>query len=408
MKQKQNSVTHAGLKILSLTPWYPPTPGAQEGSFITDSVAAVTSLGNQVSVLVTRPWKPNAQSAQIAWNETQNNLAQTVKCIRYLSLPRFFLLGLSNWFYQKRIQTKIKSFIHQYNIQLIHAHNELAAEAAVNVGKQLSVPVVATLHGIETSHRFNSLAQHRKHKRVLNDCDAVILVGEPLREHYQQIAGIDCPMSIVPNGVRTDLIQHSQSAKRFQTNTRRIASVSNLVKGKGIDLNLRALATLLEEGIGNWRYDIVGDGPQRAEYKALAITLKLHDHVRFLGRLDHQSVFKVLSENEIFSLPSYKEAFGIAYLEAMVSGNLVIGVYGQGPSAFIKSNVNGLLVEGQSIDSLKAALKQAIVAPESAGTMADKGRENVLLEYTWSEHARKLVELYHQVIFSHRKYRLKR
>ena len=104
----------------------------------------------------------------------------------------------------------------------------------------------------------------------------------------------------------------------------RLISVGNLQAGKGIDLVLRALADLNAAGHRDWTYRIIGDGPLRSELESLAASLGLTRQVVFSGSVQHQDVEAALREADIFVLPSWREAFGIAYLEAMACGLLTM------------------------------------------------------------------------------------
>jgi N-acetyl-alpha-D-glucosaminyl L-malate synthase BshA len=60
---------------------------------------------------------------------------------------------------------------------------------------------------------------------------------------------------------------------------------------------------------------LVGDGPERNHIESLCRELDTGDDVRFLGKLE--AVEEVLSVADLFLMPSEKESFGLAALEAM-------------------------------------------------------------------------------------------
>jgi N-acetyl-alpha-D-glucosaminyl L-malate synthase BshA len=60
---------------------------------------------------------------------------------------------------------------------------------------------------------------------------------------------------------------------------------------------------------------MIGDGPDRTKAEALCRELDICDDVRFLGKLE--AVEEVLSVADLFLMPSEKESFGLAALEAM-------------------------------------------------------------------------------------------
>jgi len=60
---------------------------------------------------------------------------------------------------------------------------------------------------------------------------------------------------------------------------------------------------------------LVGDGPERDKMERLCRELGTCNDIRFLGKLD--AVEEVLSVSDLFIMPSEKESFGLAALEAM-------------------------------------------------------------------------------------------
>jgi glycosyltransferase involved in cell wall biosynthesis len=96
-----------------------------------------------------------------------------------------------------------------------------------------------------------------------------------------------------------------------------------LINIKGIDYNIKAIQALSKK-YPFLNYKIVGDGVEKDRLARLANDLKMNEHIEFLGRKTHQEVMKYMAECDIFSLPSWNEAFGVVYIEAMAHGKPVI------------------------------------------------------------------------------------
>ena len=107
-----------------------------------------------------------------------------------------------------------------------------------------------------------------------------------------------------------------------------------------------------------------------------------------------------LASEDIFVLPSYREAFGIADLEAMAVGLLTIGVTGQGPSQFIRDGENGHpFAPAMSKAFLVVALRDVLTGDcQRWRKIAREGQHTARNAYTWDHHARQLVSVDEQAI----------
>lgn len=394
----------SGKGVAVLTPWFPNRPGDQAGAFIADSAAAVTLAGWRVGALVVRPWYPRAVG-RFAHEMIRGDVCTeafalaALQTLRVARLPRAMLQGMTDLMSDRIIARAFERTARAIAAEVIHVQTEGLAPIAAQVARKLGLPLVVTLHGVNVHPRYlHSRYQQRRLRPALASADSVILVGEPLREFFKSYIGSDRNFAVVPNGI--DLPILGPQRPNFAQGPRRLVSVANLHEGKGIDLTLRALARLASQGIGDWTYRIVGDGRERAPLQKLTAELALAGQVTFVGPVRHAEIFDYLAGNEIFVLPSYREAFGIAYLEAMAAGLLAIGVVGQGPAQFIRDGENGLLVPPRNIEALTLVLRAVLTGDRQRWReMADKGRETVRNAYTWGHHAAKLIRLYEQVIF---------
>jgi N-acetyl-alpha-D-glucosaminyl L-malate synthase BshA len=92
-----------------------------------------------------------------------------------------------------------------------------------------------------------------------------------------------------------------------------IVHTSNFRKVKRVNDVIRIFANVHREIPA--KLLMIGDGPERNKAEALCRELGIVDDVRFLGKLE--AVEEVLSVADLFVMPSEKESFGLAALEAM-------------------------------------------------------------------------------------------
>ncbi|OGT40117.1 MAG: hypothetical protein A3F12_03730 [Gammaproteobacteria bacterium RIFCSPHIGHO2_12_FULL_38_14] len=392
------------MNILCITPWFPRNDHEQYGNFILDSVEALSQLGHEVTVLVTEPFRPGFAGMILKeWKKkkrfSNEILTQfNVHHCRYLSIPRNYFISFSNWAYRKRVVAVAEKLLAQNKFDLIHAHAELSGVAAVDLQKKFHIPTAITLHGVSTEKKFYK----GRTRKIYYDYAAslaarLILVGEPLLNFIEPLCKRSDHIRIVSNGFRLSPL-HKNTSKKSLNETKKFISVSNLIEGKGIEINLQALAKLKKVGISSWHYTIIGDGPDAQKLKKLAHDLDLNEHVQFIGQCDHDKVYEYLNESDIFMLPSYREAFGIAYIEAMSLGLLTIAVEGQGPSSFIEHGFTGLLVKPRDSEALFTCLNIIFDNKENVMEIAERGRQYVLSNYTWRHHAQSLEKIFMEMI----------
>lgn len=391
-------------RVLCVTPWFPNAPGDREGNYIYESCASLARAGLSVSVLVVRPWltfsvsRRGHEAVDGRFDPAAFAAFQTVRLVRYLSIPRNRTPRLTAWSHDRRVGAALTLLAAKTNPDLIHVHTEYGAAVGTEIGKNLRIPVVVTLHGINTASRYaKSPFLRARFKAGLSAASRVVLVGEPLRKHFADIAGSSANFRVVPNGFRPVLVEN----RRLFTEggePLRFISVCNLNEGKGIDIALAALAKMEAKGITDWIYTVVGHGPERKSLVRLAGNLGIHAKVRFVGARAHNEVYDYLRNADVFVLPSYREAFGIAYLEAMASGLLAIGVNSEGPSAFIRDGETGFLVPPRDSEALAERLLAIANNRARMRAIAVAGQSYVNQHLSWDRHAEKIIEVYREIV----------
>lgn len=391
--------------VVIVTPWFPNTPEARTAAYVYESAAALAGRGVEVHVLVCRPWLPQRVRMQAPeWmrgdiDSGAFTALASVTSIRYPSLPRGVLRPFTNVWLDQRVRPAAERIVRDTKARIVHAHTEGLAPVAAPLSAKCGCRSVVTLHGLNTDPKFlHSGRQRRRLRDALNKVDRLVLVGEPLRDFFCQFVGRDDHFRVIHNGLKIDAIPPRRDELLRKGAPTRFISVSYLHEGKGIDITLRALALLRDQGLENWTYTIVGDGYQAAELIALVDRMRLSRQVTFAGGQPREKVFEMLVESDVFVLPSYREAFGIAWLEAMAAGLVTIGVRGEGPSTFIESTRNGFLVEPKDPEALANLLRHVTENPERMQEIGTAAKQTVRGGFTWDAHADTLLACYAEML----------
>lgn len=139
---------------------------------------------------------------------------------------------------------------------------------------------------------------------------------------------------------------------------------------KGIDILMEAYAGSPEAN--RPPLTVVGEGPLRAQYEAMAKERGLN--IRFTGRLSATGNARVMSESRLFVMPSRAEGLAIAYLEALCMGLPIIGFP---PNVAELGELLGLNV-GLAFDTAKqgpqdlAAMIREIISPGTGFDVAHR------------------------------------
>ncbi len=159
----------------------------------------------------------------------------------------------------------------------------------------------------------------------------------------------------------------------------RIVTVGRLEKVKGHEYLIKAFAKIDNK---TWELSIVGDGGERSNLENLSRELNVENRVIFYGHL--LDFRKQLSESQIFVLPSLKEGFPNALIEAMSVPLACISTdFFQGQNEIIEQNINGIIVPPANADKMAEALNDLITNVEKRKFLAnnsEKVKENLKFE----------------------------
>jgi phosphatidylinositol alpha-1,6-mannosyltransferase len=169
----------------------------------------------------------------------------------------------------------------------------------------------------------------------------------------------------------------------------RLLSVARLIPRKGIDTVIRAMRGLPAEV----EYRIVGSGPDESRLRQLTASEGVENRVHFLGRLTDQELADEYKQSSLFVLPARRtndgdlEGYGLVYFEAAAWGRAVVAGRSGGEVDAVVDGETGVLVDGDSVDAVQAAIGSLLKDPGKLNELGASGRARVESTHNWSRAA---------------------
>jgi glycosyltransferase involved in cell wall biosynthesis len=116
----------------------------------------------------------------------------------------------------------------------------------------------------------------------------------------------------------------------------------------------------------------------------------LPENAYHLGPIELDELPADLAQSSVFCLPTLREPFGIAYLDAMACGLPCVGTRIEAVPEIVRDGKTGLLVPPGDAVALAGALARLLADPARARRMGARGRARVAERFPWSHVAERL------------------
>jgi glycosyltransferase involved in cell wall biosynthesis len=259
-----------------------------------------------------------------------------------------------------------------------------------DVARERGLPWICIEHSADDVMRLErSSALGRCYVRTVRRARALVAVGRPMVEHLRSELGMS-GARYLPNGaVRPTRDQFERPRPHELRGARLVLAAGKYYRRKGF-----------EELVDAWM--------KRAEPRpsdrlvlATAPPESLHRHiearratssVRILGLLPQVELIQWMCWADVFALPSWSEAFGLVYAEALGCGTPVILTRDCGLAHDVETAGAGWVVAPRSTESLAHALTEATRDEAERVHRGEVGRRLVERRYTWDRNAAALLE----------------
>lgn len=225
--------------------------------------------------------------------------------------------------YELALASKMVSVVKNEKLDLLHVHYAIPHASAAYMAKQILktegiyIPVITTLHGTDITLVGKDASYEPVVTFSINQSDGVTSVSEDLKRETYQFFKITNEIEVIPNFIDLEKFK-KQKKDHFKkaicpqgealavhtSNFRKVKRIKDVVD-VFYNIHKEIPAKLL----------MIGDGPERNKAEKQAHDLGIAADIRFLGK--QEAIEEVLSVADLFLMPSEKESFGLAALEAM-------------------------------------------------------------------------------------------
>ena len=193
-------------------------------------------------------------------------------------------------------------------------------------------------------------------------------------------------IEIIPPVPRPGVVLRSEFSER-----NRVLFAGQIIRGKGVDVLLRALALVREK----FEAVIVGDGHHRVACEKLAQKLGLADRVKFTGFLPQAEVHEFYRDTSVVVVPSvWPEPMGLVGLEAMRAALPVVAFDSGGIGAWLRDGESGFLVPRMDTAQFARRLDELLADKTLARTMGQRGLERVTRDFDFDRYIAALEGLF--------------
>ncbi|MBW2662024.1 MAG: glycosyltransferase family 4 protein [Deltaproteobacteria bacterium] len=330
------------MRILVLNYEYPPVGGG--GGFVTrDILEHITNMGHEVTV-ITSHYKGLQRQETVNGVDIARVPVLFRNKMEVASIP-----SMLSYFPSSFSKTVLSINGSMYDV--INTHFAIpSGPTGYLLSKILRLPNVLSIHGGDIFDPSKSLSPHKVPvlsavvRLMLKTSDRVVAQSNDTRTNAYTYYGISRQIDIIPLGIKKPVFE-KKSRSDFDLDSDAIVfcTIGRLVKRKNIDDTLEVLSCFKNNY--NFRFLIIGEGPERNHLEGLTKRLDLIGKVRFFGNVSDEVKFQLLDLSDCYVSTAIHEGFGLVFLEAMEIGLPVICYNRGGQNDFLEDGKTGFLVE---------------------------------------------------------------
>ncbi|MCI4327498.1 MAG: glycosyltransferase [Thermoplasmata archaeon] len=368
---------------------------------------ALTRLGHGVRVYAPNP---------VAGESPRREIVDGVPVLRVRSLPVPLYSGYRwpLWPFPALRSERIRE-----TVDVLHLHTPgMLGSAAFLSARRWDKPLVGTFHTNvwEMRHSFPATIPVRLFFRAAwwytlgtyTRCDVVTTPTAPARDALVRGSRKPFvrPIEVVGNGIEVDrfrpgVVTPDWRARCGLPDGPLLTYLGRLTQDKGVHRFLDAVAGLA--GRRDLAAIVGGVGPEEAAVRArIATEPALFGRVRYVGPVAEEEKAALLSQTDLFVLPSTSDTGSVALLEAMACEATCVASDVGGPSEIVQDGATGRLVPVRAGGALARALGVLLDDDAERRRLAAAARAWVVRSASIEGTARRFISLYELLLAERR------
>lgn len=370
------------MKIIILAPFsYPSICGVWTRVY--NDAIALANAGHEVHVFSSNIIKGT------------NELAREYEVLDGIKIHRFpvsFKLSENAlfWNFKKELFRLRPDIIQAHVYRHPHSHK------AVKYAKKLKKRCILTTHApfVEKeirSRKLNFLVNVYDSflgKKILNKYDRIINITRWEDPYLSKLGVDDKKLVYIPNGISEEYF----FSRNDKINELNVLFLGRVVPIKNLECLIKAISL-----VKNAKLSIVG--PSDEDYKnklsKLINDLELNKRISFFGPVySTKEKIELFKKNNVFVLPSFREAMPQSLVEAMAAGLIILSSKTKGGLELIKNDNNGFLF---NIDDNKELAKILMKIKSIKVNDVRKNGQLYASQFKLSKINEKLIEVYNKL-----------
>lgn len=387
------------MNLLLVTNLFPTPSDPERGVFILQLVKRLKNICD-VTVVCPLPYFPKLSFLKKLDKWYQFSLVPTEYEIEGIKVhsPKYPLIPkLSESRHAMLMSLGLKTFIRRLNnekkFDAVSSHWLFPDSCAVDIAiKSLNIPHIPSGRGCDVNQYLYDVNKGPQIIKTLNNAAAITVVSNGLKNELVKSGINKNKITVIPNGVDVNNFKpldknHCRKKLKLKLSEPMVLFVGRLSEEKNIK-SLMLSAKYLIENYKPFQLYLVGDGPLMSDLKKLSNSLKIENHIHFVGKVDHSEVSTWMGAADFFCLPSLREGCPNVVLEALGCGRPVIAS-NVGAIPDVITEETGILFTPENIDEINSSFTRAFDT-----TWDEKTITNSIKNLTWEHAAKRYLDVF--------------